>query len=968
MKTPSKSIVVVPCHTLEDFPTHFRGNDAKNLLACWTSVWHPSLISCTKQAPSWVSSHDPRIDVENAIVVVPITASNAIVPEFKKTLEQKNCVLIDGDLDRNQIIVRMFEVHQRLSLATPVDDEFVQDFFALGYAFLQVQIMTRQLRYSSNLDEVKFGERLVAAASAAVKGEVETAKQGLVDCFDMLLEEKNCYYPVQPELIDLVLTAETTLGNSLRNQLGAEHVTNLLITGRNAKTLRDKDRALTEKITDQLQHGHLGLVGGLEDELPDPLVATESVVRQFSEGLKSFDEVFQSRPAVFARRKAGLTPKLPGLLEQFDFVGAIHATLDEGRFPKGSSSNIRWTGDDQQSILAFGDFPLSAGEDGALLGLGLKIGEQIDSAHVATLVFAHWPNRVCDTYRDLVRVCQYGPLLGEFVKLNDYFDSVYDPGYGDTFTAGEYKVPFLKQSVEAGEEGPISRYVDYWHGHGQLQSCRAWLAQLATLAAIQGSASGETLSEIEAIHGFGQRLVELEKRLDQIPLHWSCTIAEQLNRDIDEFKQALTAPAIVGKTIPSAGASTKRVFNTTTSKMRRVTPLPEKTKTVHQSNGPLLFADTGKTQTDAVLEIPPMGSVRIDVPEPAAKDPFRSVPPVVEGNLLRNEFFQAQVDEVSGGLRSVMLYDSKSNLISQRLSLRVPGSLEPVTRRSPNKRQPSRYAKMVADEMTPFADSRICGRIRVRGRLVDQGQDVATFEQIFRIARGIPRITIDVEIEPNIKLTSSINHYFCNRLAWKNESSDVHANALDTRQYVMTDWFEATNFIEIQQDHNRLTLLTGGLPFHRRTSRRMLDTVLVVGNESQRRFKMALEVNQRYPTMAARQWQSWMPSVTSGPSDGPKSGWLFHLNCRNVIATWWEPVWSDCGDDSICGVSVRLQETEGRPANLKIHCPCEVSSANRTNLSGEFLRAIDLPDDKRDIVPIEIQANEYLQATVYWKK
>ena len=97
--------------------------------------------------------------------------------------------------------------------------------------------MTRQLRYSSNLDESYFTESLVAAAKAATAGEHDKARSGLMRCFDILLEEKNAYYPVEPDLLDVVLTADTTLGNSLARQLENDHPINVLLTGKNAQQL-----------------------------------------------------------------------------------------------------------------------------------------------------------------------------------------------------------------------------------------------------------------------------------------------------------------------------------------------------------------------------------------------------------------------------------------------------------------------------------------------------------------------------------------------------------------------------------------------------------------------------------------------------------------------------------------------------------------------------------------------------------
>ena len=47
-------IVLLPCHSLEDFPTYHEGDDAHSLLASWSALWHPSLIAAAGQAPAWV--------------------------------------------------------------------------------------------------------------------------------------------------------------------------------------------------------------------------------------------------------------------------------------------------------------------------------------------------------------------------------------------------------------------------------------------------------------------------------------------------------------------------------------------------------------------------------------------------------------------------------------------------------------------------------------------------------------------------------------------------------------------------------------------------------------------------------------------------------------------------------------------------------------------------------------------------
>src|SRR6185369_11444716 len=98
----------------------------------------------------------------------------------------------------------------------PPSADLAADFLALGYCYLQIELLTRQMRYASNLDETYFKGTAVTAAVAAVEGNIELAREKLSACFNVLAEERDHYYPVDAFVLDLNLTASTTLGKSLR--------------------------------------------------------------------------------------------------------------------------------------------------------------------------------------------------------------------------------------------------------------------------------------------------------------------------------------------------------------------------------------------------------------------------------------------------------------------------------------------------------------------------------------------------------------------------------------------------------------------------------------------------------------------------------------------------------------------------------------------------------------------------------
>ena len=78
------------------------------------------------------------------------------------------------------------------------------------------------MRYGSTIDAERFHEHLLTAANAAVAGNARRGPHGALGLtFNVLVEARGKYYPVDTCLMDLTLVASTTLGASLRQELPA---------------------------------------------------------------------------------------------------------------------------------------------------------------------------------------------------------------------------------------------------------------------------------------------------------------------------------------------------------------------------------------------------------------------------------------------------------------------------------------------------------------------------------------------------------------------------------------------------------------------------------------------------------------------------------------------------------------------------------------------------------------------------
>ena len=148
-----KTYILLPCHSLEDFPTHHEGEAAEGLLAGWTALWHPLLLSQTASLPQWQRADEPPDDCTDSLIVIPEVSRDQLATGFLARAESEAADVIIGETARNEIIERALS---RTEATHQIPANRVADFLALGYCYLQIELLTRQLRYTSNLDEVHF--------------------------------------------------------------------------------------------------------------------------------------------------------------------------------------------------------------------------------------------------------------------------------------------------------------------------------------------------------------------------------------------------------------------------------------------------------------------------------------------------------------------------------------------------------------------------------------------------------------------------------------------------------------------------------------------------------------------------------------------------------------------------------------------------------------------------------------------
>ncbi|HVX11093.1 MAG TPA: hypothetical protein VHC22_07935 [Pirellulales bacterium] len=918
--------ILLPCHSLEDFPVYQEGPEAEGLLAAWSALWHPALLAAAGRLPTWYRADSPPEDVADRLFIVPAASDALLVAGWTSRAQEERACVIRKTRDRNEIVAAALA---KLPSVPSVEPALAADFLALGVCYLLVELLTRQMRYMSNIDEIHLRNQALAAATAACEDRPEEAREKLRRCFEVLTEARERFYPVEAYLVDLVLTAPTTLGAGLCAELQEPVPKSLLISGELIERLAEQQPETLVALREALGQKRVSLVGGdyVEDELP--LLPIESIRREIERGLAAYDRVLQTKPVIYGRRRFGLSPLLPAILSSTGFSGALHFTLDEGHFPPSGQSKTRWEGLDASTVDALGRLPLDAAKPESVLSYSRKMGETMDSDHVATLIFAHWPGQTNPYFADLRRMAAYAPALGTFITLDDYFQKTERPGELTKFRADQYRAPYLRQSIIREEPNPLSHVVDRHVNRQRAEAAHA-------MAALASMLSGTRVA------------TDVDLPADHQPL--------------PDTSVSRTATALAGKLAGKGTATGHLVLNPFSFSNRELISVPG--DSLPSAGGAVIAAQSAAGTAQVVVEMPPMGFVWLDPtpPSPAPPAAKRKAKSNEKEYAINNELVQVVVSRETGGIRSLYDAGQRGNLLSQQLAFRLP---PPKPKPGDLWRDPDAdtgYSTMLADQVEVTAAGAAYNEITSVGRLVDpEGKRIAGFTQRIGITRGSRVVVIDVELDAELlPRADPWNSYYACRLAWGDTTAELRRSVGLASQLTDARNLEAPYFVEIRAPKAHATLLTGGWPYHRRVGERMLDTLLVVRGETRRRFRLGIGAGLAHPAAHALALLT-PPTVVECPAPQTASGWLFHLDAKNVVATHWDAIEED---GRIVGFRVRLAETEGRAGRVHLRCFRPPTAARQVGLDGQTVGQLTIA---ADAIGIDLSAYELSEIEGRWQ-
>jgi alpha-mannosidase len=805
---------LLPGPSLEDFPTEVSEPVAASLLATWTALWHPVLLS-TAGVPRWQRADGASPPTVEEWIAVPESSVARLPGDFISQAISSGARLIQGS-DRSAAL-------RGAGLAATAWDE---DFFALGFAYLQIQLMTRRLRYSSNLNEELFAQAVCAAAIATAHGQPKEIRGHLQQAFDLLAQERDHYFSGDPHLIDVALVASSSSPADVLDELHSNHPNNLLVGSDTIEQLARRADELVPQIKARIQAGELSLAGGLPDEMVPLACLSASDVRiRLAEGRRVYQEICDASPAAFARLTEGCAGDLAGPLGAAGYRGAIFADFLAGLSSGESEGKLRWEGGGGRMDAITAE-PLDASSQASLLAIGPKLGKGLDAGGTATAVLAHWAGRRSTAFNDLCRAAKWTLALGKFRTLARYFSETASPYHSFRPPADRDSGSWLEERVSAGHGAPLTELAQVarrhvWNGHSQ------------QLRSLLQSASGSRAQEISEL-----------------------------------------LPALGGQ--PQTTGNSIVLLNPWS--------WPSRTIVDCQANGCRASAAVYATETvngrvSAAIDVPAMGFATVVADQPVPRRKWWPCRAIADRMGLRNEFLEVAIDERSGGIQAVYSASQRGTLGAWQLARHESRwGDEPYTK------MVAESIRAVATQgLTGSIEVRgtLCD---AAGKTTDQ------FLVRYSLPRGQRGIQIDVELQPLLELLPDPwQSYVAGRTAWDDETASLKPIVRSRLRLAKNRRLFAPLGVLVQGASHTLLISGNGLPAHCRSGARMLDTLLLVCGESEVRQRLNLIFDSPRPVAAAYEsvapsethhgWQL--------PAD---SGWFFAVDQANVMASDWRSV------------------------------------------------------------------------------
>jgi len=997
-------IAVLPCYSLDDIAKNLDELTCQEFHACWTALWHPGLLAKTNALPEWKRADQGSLDLENGLVICPASASESIDTPLTERLESQNCQLIFGESDRNKIIglidplfdgqLSTAPVSPPMAVASvadhllnedapkddapnddaPKDDApnddapnddapeldltgspkqpvGIEDFYALGFAYLMLQALTRKVHYSSNLDVVLMAEQAKSAAIAFLGNDSSGCERWLQSCFDQLSQERDRYFTQAANLLDLTLLAPSTLGRSLSQQLQSAHPQNILATASLLAELSTTQPETWQLFLERHTAQRLGVVGGLLRERLHPWFPLGTLQRDLIRGHDAYQALGISPPKVFSRFDAGMSIDLPTHLRSAGFIGVLLHAFSDGSCPVTSQAKISWEATDTTSLDAISSAVLDAASYKSVFDAINELAKQFDHHQVPTLTCVHWPTRTSVAFDDLLRASRRTNAFGEWKTFEDYFATTGYVYSNENFKPSQFKFPWPESYTDYSARS--LRLQEQLRRSAALESTRnvAVIANQVIQSMpnrdVADTTIDEVISQINALLAQSDDRAGLEKALSIDPME--ATTLDSLRAKIAGQLAKLLPRTPANNTLKNGWLIINPLSGPRRYFLKRLAGSFTKTADNRIYESIPDHRETDHRETDLVVDAPPMGVVLLSDDAKQGGSILQNAtrnngPNLASQNLLlANEFIECQVDPKSGYLRSTMIAKKRGGRLSGMPAIAM---IDPQSPKKPI------YSTIENTTSKILSNTPLHSEIESTGDLVFDRKRIAKFQLGFGLWRGSRSIDLRLRIEMLDYQVNSKQALWDRvpiwRTAWPSQAAALSAWIHGTKTKITSSPFFAPELIEVDDVEHRIYLTFAGVPIHRRVDMSFLDTLLPIDSHGvcEQQWQIAVDWPRPYQSYLESLDTPWMIADNAGSLQAGSSLWFAQANVPNIRV---DPLASS---DRLRLV---LHETMGKQGRAKLSFFRDATSAARVDHQGNVIE--DLEVDKGQVV-IDFKPNE----------
>jgi hypothetical protein len=913
-------------HTL-----HLSDDDTAAFLNGAAALWHPAALHQAAGPPRVASPYDHEQPTAGRLYAAPVSPPLLLPEDWDRRVQTAGAAAFRVTADRGETLANLKVALRSLpaEFAPPqslIDaDAAAAPFLGVGFGHLCLEGLFEAMTHDNVLDAAGFWQEMQAATAALAAGDPGAARLRLKAAADHLYSARDVVYSASLFVVDLGLLdparPELPWPAALDQGLPVNLVACSALLERIGRDQPERLALLRERVAADLAE----VCGGPYQEKEDALLPLESQLWNLLKGREVYKALLGQDVRVFARRRFGWHPHTPLLLQSVGVGRALLHAFDESSLPSHRTQVVNWPSPDGKQVQCFTKAPLPAESPQTFFHIVHHLHRTIMQDHVATVALLHKGTKAGPWYDDWLELTRLAPVLGCWTTLSKYLDEVLPGDYASAASPDDFHDEYLVERANppegAGvgpEREPVSGFARQLRGRRRLDA--AW-----SLTAMDRGLGGQSATD---------RLTELEDRFERNPAT-TPEILKELALAQDDAAAALAkrltargAPDNPGYLLLNPCSFTRRVALELGG---AAGPVPV--------GGPVKASQLDGDVARVVAEVPALGFAWVPLGGgDGSTTPSRMR--LADDRCVRNEYFEAEIDPATGGLRAVRDPRTRVNRLGQQVVYNPGGHA-------------------AAQSVKTTSTGPALGEITTEGVLWDgKDQVLAHFRQRFRAWLGRPLLEIRIDLQPLVAPTGYPWHaYYGARFAWRDERSTLTRGVLGASYSTSHSRPETPEYLVLCVGPHKTAIFPGGLPFHQRHGGRMLDVVLVPEGEATQTFDLAIGLDREHPAQTALGLATPAPVVAAsqGPPHVGAVGWLFHLDAPNLLLSSLRP--TPEGD----AVVARMLDVGGHGGHAVWRSPRDPVKAQLLDARGE--RLCDAPV-QGDAVHLDVQRNDLVHLRV----